>query len=334
MYAQQVMRPNETYMYMGYAARSAMALGINRGTVVNRAGLDTHHIQVTFWMTYALERITALIVGRPSAFRDDQIDAPYPPDESAEYSILNQQVTQKDLPFVRTMARIGKLADDILTGIYTSEETLSITSQYLIENNIVKYESALEKLTQHLPVYLNFLDGELPIGEDWQETQRLHTGLLFYTLRLLLHRPVLLFTTNFSCNLEAQAHAPGVIQLQESIIASNTCAKNIIQFAHESLFTRLPVARSDGSLASYLVAACVTLLYEVLDPAITPVYAKETFTAVEKAIKCLDCMKHLGPTTGKALSADIMYMAQNALSSSSGDLGIDQHLMDEFPWLE
>ncbi|KAL4963357.1 fungal specific transcription factor domain-containing protein [Aspergillus stella-maris] len=163
------------------------------------------------------------------------------------------------------MADIGRLADKILTGIYSLYE-VTAEEQFLIENRMVECETLLASIASSLPSHLDFLDDEAPVGEDWQEVQRLHLGLLYHTMRMLIHRPVMVFTTFFSSNLDAQAQAPGVIKLQDSIDASIASASSVITLTGAKLFTRQPDTVSDSSLASYLVAACITLLYQVLDP--------------------------------------------------------------------
>lgn len=331
------MRPNETYLYLGYASRTATSLGINRAPTLSAPGLQTHQMRLTFWVMFATEKITALLVGRPSSLRDDQIDAPYPCEQPQfiEDAMRGNGVFMHghgDSIFVRIMVEIGKLADKILVGIYSLEE-LTAEEQYLIEQRMVECEAVLESISKSLPSHLNFMDEESAVGEDWQEMQRLNIGLVYYSMRMLIHRPVMVFATFFPSNFVAQLHAPGVIQLQQSISASVTSARSIIMLARDSFFTRQPDARYDGSLASYIVAACITLLYEVLDPANTVSHAKETFTCVELAIQCLDTMTHLGPQTGKKMSVDIMNMAKNAFFSSPRAQAVEQSLIDEFPWL-
>ncbi|RAH67550.1 uncharacterized protein BO66DRAFT_473377 [Aspergillus aculeatinus CBS 121060] len=335
LYAQQVMRPNETYLHLGYAVRAALALGINRAPVVNGYGSNMHHLKMTIWLTFAFERVTALLVGRPSCLRDEQIDAPYPQDQPPPPAVgdLSPQLAIDRSAFVRVLADIGKLADGILTRIYPLG-TLSAAEQYLVESNMQELDARLLAIAEQLPDYLNFLDEDSSVGDGWQEIQRLHLGLLYHTLRMLIHRPVVVFTTFFDSNREAQQHARGVIQLQESIDISISSARNIIRFAQESLGTRQPDARSDGSLASYLVAACITLLYQVLDPATAIAYAKETFAVVEQAVQCLDNMNHLGPRTGKILSTEILRIAKGVFCSSTREDPLDLSLINEFPWLD
>lgn len=49
MYALHGMRPNDAYLYLGHAARSVLALGLNRSQVANGPGPVMHKLRVTFW---------------------------------------------------------------------------------------------------------------------------------------------------------------------------------------------------------------------------------------------------------------------------------------------
>lgn len=53
MYAYQVMDSNEAYLYLGHAARSAMALGINRAQVVDGANTIMHRLRLHFWIMFS-----------------------------------------------------------------------------------------------------------------------------------------------------------------------------------------------------------------------------------------------------------------------------------------
>ncbi|KAL0931162.1 C6 transcription factor [Colletotrichum truncatum] len=339
MYALHEHRFNDTFFYVGCASRTCIALGLNRAAVIAGPGIKKEQFRLAFWMTYIMERTSALIVGRPSSLRDEDIDTPYP--EGSRASSSSTYI--EDIPpcgritdwsFVGIMAKLGHVSDCVMSGIY-SVQKVSDARDLLMETNIHGCELALENIKNNLPAYLDFQKLEAPVGTDWQELQRLHIGMVHQFMRMLVHRPALIFTTYFSSISEAQSNIPGSIQLQSSIDISRKSAKGIITLAHESLSTRQPDARSDGSLAIYIIAACITLLYEVLDPATTPLHAKDTFSSVEQAIQCLDGMKHFAPTTGKTLSSDIMQMAKNVLFCSTGFGATDacDEFTAEFPWL-
>ncbi|KAF6799526.1 C6 transcription factor [Colletotrichum sojae] len=339
-YAQHGLRPNDTFFYIGCAARTCIAMGYNRSIVVEGFGQKSKHYRLTFWITYIMDRATTLMSGRPSSFRDEDIDTPFP-QNSSEIGVL-QEINSippcgliTDGSFVRVMARMGKIADCIMSGIYSSQK-VSDARDLLMESNIHGCESALGAIFQDFPDFLDFRNTEGPIGTDWQEVQRLHVGIIYYMLLILVHRPALVFTSFFSSVTEAQSVIPPSFNIRQSIETLNASARGMIRLAHESLSMRQPDARSDSSLAIYLVAACVTLLYGVLGPETTPDHARDTFLSVEEAIHCLEGMKHFGPMTGKTLSTDIMRMAKNVLSCPTGSVltDIGNEFMAAFPWLD
>ncbi|KAF9871113.1 C6 transcription factor [Colletotrichum karsti] len=315
-------------------------MGCNRSTAVDGLGQKSDQYRLTFWITYVMDRTTTLMIGRPSSFRDEDIDTPFPQDPS-EIGLLQEMNSVPpcglitDGSFVRVMARMGKIADCIMSGIYSSQR-ISDARDLLMETNIHGCESALEAIFQDLPDFLDFRNTEGPIGNDWQEVQRLHVGIIYYMLRILVHRPALVFASFFSSVAEAQSSLPPSFNLRQSMGILTASAKGLIRLTHESLSMRQPDARSDSSLAIYLVAACVTLLYGVLDSEATPDHARDTFLSVDEAIHCLEGMKHFGPMTGKTLSIDIMRMAKNVLSCPAGfaltDMG--NEFISTFPWLE
>ncbi|EWY79904.1 hypothetical protein FOYG_16969 [Fusarium oxysporum NRRL 32931] len=335
IFAQHVLRINDAYMYLGCAARTAVALGINRSLDFHPIGEDAAQGTITFWATYSMERITALMIGRPSSLRDEHIDIPYPLDSSAPVGPRQASPCGviTDSAYVRAMAMLGGLADQILTGIYHPEASPN-AQHFLAAIKIMECEARWQDIVNQLPARLDLLNAEAPVGEHWQEVQRLHLGIMFDTMRMLIHRPALVFTTFFSSITEAQSHT--ALQLRHSIELCVGSAKSVIRFTYESMSSRVPEARSDGSSAIFLVTACLTLLFYVLDPSITLDSVRDGFLAVNQAMQCLEDMRHLGPAIGKKLSLDIMNMAQNIISSPIGQALVaeDQGLMAEYPWLE
>ncbi|PYH90907.1 hypothetical protein BO71DRAFT_412213 [Aspergillus ellipticus CBS 707.79] len=151
---------------------------------------------------------------------------------------------------------------------------------------------------------------------------------------MLMHRPASVFATFYTSKAAARkAHqCANSMDMCQSIDISIMSAKRIVELAHDVYFHRYPQLKFDGSLATFLVSACVTLLYDVLDPETTSQYAKQTFHIVEQGIKCIDHIQHIGPTTGKAVSLDIMKAAKDALLSTRSDF-LDESLVGDFHWL-
>lgn len=313
-----------------------MALGINHSFDLEGNGADTLEISLIFWVTYIMERMTTLMIGRNSSLRDEYIDAWYPSDNfiPADPRQILPCGAITNWAYIRAMAMLAGLADEILMGIYNSKVALLDVQSFLPTNKILECEARLQDIVNSLPAHLNCLDAEAPVGEAWQEIQRLQFGVTLETMRMLTHRPALVFASFFPSVAEAQRNTS--LQLGRSIELCVGSAKAIIRFTHHSLSSRVPDARSDGSPAIYLTSACLTLLFHVLDPDTTLESAKDTFLALDQAIQCLEDMKHAGPATGKRLSLDIMAMAQKVIFSPTGQafMSEDRSLTAEYPWLE
>ncbi|PYI04657.1 hypothetical protein BO78DRAFT_449309 [Aspergillus sclerotiicarbonarius CBS 121057] len=332
----KVMRPNEAYLYFGYAARSMMALGINRSQVTDGNNISMHRLRLTFWTIFANEKMSALFIGRPSALCEDQIDTAYPED------LLDSTIDPGSDPYfrptaecawVRAMSEIGKIADKVSIGTYSPTSMREISDVTRSEQMLVECDAALKLVVQSLPTYLHFFDENLPIGEGWQEVQRISLGLNYCLTQMLMHRPMLIYATTFTSTAEAEKSTAGLLKIQNSVEASVSAARDLINLAHDVYFRRYPDIRFDGSWATFLASACITLLYDVLDPRTATEHATTAFFTIERGIQCLDEIEHIGPLTGKAISLDIMKVAKDALVSIGQSFEPDQSLVDSFLWL-
>ncbi|KAI2825341.1 transcriptional regulator family: Fungal Specific TF [Aspergillus niger] len=332
MYALQLMRQNDAYLYLGHATRTCLVLGLHRAQVTDGRDPTVHRLRLTFWTTFFCERISSLYMGRPSSLSDRQIDTAYPEDLPPN-PYDSTCAPMQECAFIRAMGEIAKLADRISIEIYSPASIKNPTDLDKLNQISVECDHALQAVTPTLPSYLHFFDDSVPIGEPWQEIQRLSLGFCYYVVRMLLSRPALVLTTFFSSVQEAQI-ATGCTELQSCINSSTSAARNLIHLAHDVYFRRFPDIRYDGALASFLLSASLTLLYDVLNLGTDPDRARQTFTVVEKAIKCLDEIEHTGYTSGKALSLDLMRVAKQAVQAADPVVDTNQVLMDAFPWLD
>ncbi|KAJ5731297.1 uncharacterized protein N7483_005805, partial [Penicillium malachiteum] len=334
----QAMRPNEVYLFLGHAARTALALGINKSQVANGNSLNMHRLRVTFWAVYANERMSALFTGRPSGLVDDHIDVAYPEDLPALENLRSFRDIESDRPtkecaMIRSMAEIGRLAEVIAKKVYSSLSMKTLENLANIQNVVRECDTSLDLMTQSLPPYLHFFDGTSHIGQDWQEVQRAHLGLNFNLIRMLAHRPALVYTSLFVSKTGVRSEISDAMCIDKSVTACIIAGKEIVTICNDVIFNRLPAIRNDASVAAFLVAACVTLLYEIIGPGADPVHAKEILGFVDQGVHCLDQMEHIGPTTGKALSVDVMNCVKEAFQCSSEEIPQFDSLVSEFPWL-
>ncbi|KAH8428456.1 fungal specific transcription factor domain-containing protein [Aspergillus melleus] len=334
MYSLQLMRQNDAYLYLGHATRIAMVLGLHRSQVTDGREPHMHRLRLTFWTVFVFERISSVYMGRPSALSDNQIDTAYPEDFSCNKDENIYQAPSIECAWVRAMAEIGKLADRISVDIYSPASIKSISDLATVNNTSLECDAALQRISTSLPSYLHFFDQNVPIGEDWQEIQRISLGFSYYVLRMLLYRPALVLTTFFSSPAEAQQSAVCGVDIQACINASTSAARNLVNLAHDVYFRRFPDIRYDGALASFLVSATMTMLYDVLNLGTEPDRARQTFAVVEKGIQCLDEIEHTGYTTGKVLSMDLMKVAKQAVQAADPVIDTNQVLVDSFPWLD
>ena len=312
-----------------------LALGINRSQVTEGNSLSMHRLRLTFWTIFANEKMSALFIGRPSCLCEDQIDTPYPED------LLHQGSDERDMylgptsacSWIRAMTEVSKIADRVSIGTYSPTSMRQVLDVTRSENILINCDAALKAVARSIPSYLHFFDPQLPIGENWEEVQRISLGLNYYLTQMLMHRPTLVFATSFDSTAEAEKNSAGLLKIRDSVEASISAARNLIELAHDVYFKRYPDIRFDGSWATFLASACITLLYNVLDPRTAPQHANSVFVTVERGIKCLDEIEHIGPLTGKAVSMDIMKVAKDALLSIEHFFEPDQNFVDSFPWL-
>ncbi|GAQ36292.1 hypothetical protein EURHEDRAFT_417052 [Aspergillus niger] len=319
-YAFQVMKSHEAYIYLGHAARNALALGIHRAQVVEGDNLTIHRLRITFWTIYMFERSCSLFSGRPSSFRDELIDAPYPNDLPFALVSEGPSAPQYLHPtckcaWIRSMAQLGKISDRLSVEIYSSNAMTNPKDILQVRQATIACDLQLQSITHALPSYLHFFDQNAPLGDGWQEVQRIMIGAHYYTTRMLLHRPALVFATLFDSGSDAEKCSSGTMHINDSIEISVESAKNLINLVYDVFFQRYPNVKFDGTPATFLVSACITLLYYVLEHKFDADYVRNTFSIVEKGIRCLDQLQHIGPTSGKAISLDIMKVAKDAFLS-------------------
>ncbi|KAJ5398594.1 hypothetical protein N7465_009083 [Penicillium sp. CMV-2018d] len=334
----QAIRPNDSYLLLGHAAQVSLAIGIDKSQVANGNSLNTHRLRIAFWIIYTNERMSALYTGRPSSLTDDHIDVPYPEDlpQLHHYgSILdaNTHSPAKECAWIRSMSQIGRLTERVAKYVYSSGSARSIEDLFKVKLETMECDLILDGVVASLPPYLDFLDDTSPVGEEWQEIQRAHLALNYNMVRMIMHRPALVFAGFFASKEEAGEDASDIMTVRCSMVICVGAAKDIITTASDVMFNRFPDIRNDASVAAFLIAACVTLLYDVLAPDTNTDYGKIILGYVNRGIHCLDQMEHVGPTTGKALSIDIMKCAQDALKFSNEKTCRFGDMIHEFPWL-
>ncbi|KAJ9627929.1 hypothetical protein H2203_003148 [Taxawa tesnikishii (nom. ined.)] len=231
------------------------------------------------------------------------------------------------------MAVIGKISDNVATANYLPKHMRRLSD--LSTSNRINYECTgeLHCLIETLPDYLRFSDRNAPVREVWQEVQRTSLGVTYYITQILIFRPALVYATFFDSLTLAQDSIGDRIDIRKYMDLALLSAKNLIGLAHDVFFVRCPSFKRDGNMAFFIISACLTLLFEVLDAETTPAHATEVFHIVEKGLQCLDKIDHIGTTTGRAISLDVMKVAKDALFSTEAEMRLGSNLIEDFAWL-
>lgn len=133
---------NLSYTLSGQAVRLAFACGLHRefpslSTYSQDGSTSSQDRRTTLWALYSFERLLAILIGRPSAFNDDELDIPVP-----------------DIDFLKHMSRLARVSMKCTTLIYgpKNKSVLSIwDSAKLIDQQ-------LSDLIDDLPPALRFDD--------------------------------------------------------------------------------------------------------------------------------------------------------------------------------
>jgi len=302
-----------------------MALGLHRAQVVGGADEFSNRLRLTFWTIYYVERMTSILSGRPSNFVDENIDAPYPIDISNS--------SNNGYAYIRAMVAIAKITGTVVTTNYTPKHAKRLSDLSDINRSNYECIGELERIVEMLPPHLRFSDHSAPVLDTSTEVQRLCLGATYYITQTLIFRSALIYATFFESLALAQDSLGEHINLKRDTDLAISAAKNLVLLAHDGFFRRCPSFQRDGNISFFIISACITLLFEVLHPAATPAHATDVFHIVEKGLQCLDKIDHVGSTTGRAISLDVMAIAKAALFSTEGTTRLESTLMEDFQWL-
>ncbi|TGO22525.1 hypothetical protein BPAE_0164g00120 [Botrytis paeoniae] len=311
----ELMRPNDSYIYVGHAALNALALGMNRAQVANSTRPNMHRLRVTFWNLYSTEKLMSLFHDRASCLRDDLIDTAFPEDLPSFETENGNPEEITDMAYVRAMATLGRVADLINSGLYFYGRVATDSAN--IPHVTRECELALEKAMGDLPPFLHFFGSTMPPSPHlWHEVQRTYLGLHYYHCIILIHRPARVFVAEAL----TAAQELGFTDIFGYVEKAMSASKKLIALALDAYNTRATSMRQDSGAAYNIVGACLTLLYDVIGGPKRSCASNvaDIFKAVEDGLRCLSFMEHSGPEIGGTLSSRIMRVAKDAFCSAQG----------------
>lgn len=186
---------NASWMYLGCAARMAIALGMHReGANVGFDALEQNIRKQIFWTVYVFERNLSIIFGRPSAFEEREITISFPED-AIESSIGVPGLTAVTVSLTRLAFR-AKQEIYNASQVHKSDAADTVTA-------------LARRLLQDLQVWYNTLPAHLRVGRPASHAQQARAVLLleiiFHHTRSLVTRPLLISRVNKQIDMVEQA---------------------------------------------------------------------------------------------------------------------------------
>ena len=312
---------NTACMLLGCASRMAVSLGMHREGATG--GFDSIEREVrrrVWWTMYMFEKNLSLILGRPSAIEDSEVNVNIPNDTLLDGS---------DVPpgYIDFSVRLTKISVQIKQKAYTppldskqfsGSTNISVSNQLLLD---------LESWYASLPPYLS-LEHLSPMPNYRRAVLLLH--IQYYHLRALVTRPFLLrnVESRVACKLKEEIHHPDLDR--NELALSSACSVN----AKQTLLLLQQLANNDALdgvswLDIYYVFHCVIILSvdflarehnqeDSLDDTARKAAVRDIFNAIHN--------KSLSPTFTMLLQVALQLAKfVNMFDEYSGSLGEQRH---------
>ncbi|KAG7845249.1 hypothetical protein KL941_003094 [Ogataea angusta] len=283
VFAQKMPDGSSCWQTTGLAIRTAVALGLHRKPYRNcDANLEDLRSRV-FWSAYGMERINALVLGRPFSISDADIDAPFP-QHSEETRVACH------------VARLRRIQSNICTFIYKPAHLLGNPED-------------IEATRVQIVVELNDWMATFPFKDDAVSTFETDNWSIisYHNSMLLLLRPVVLevaklrqkapketldwfkiFTESASaiCINYKNIHAKG--KLSYTWLAMHCCFVSGISFIYCLwLDAGLGVLKWKRKSSIYeTINACSSILYVMAEKWASACMFRDTFEQISKAALC------------------------------------------------
>ncbi|KAL2696214.1 hypothetical protein AAEP93_002628 [Penicillium crustosum] len=282
---QNELRPHLSYMYVGLAIRTALAMGINRepGTNVKKSADLRKAESRTWWGLYSLETEISFAMGRPDTLGADTYHNRRFPITDSREAVDNsgtcEMLEHPSCSIIKCMVDFSRITKDICQNIYLSGVTVlrTVHLAYQIESNL---EQWIETLPEEIrPTELS---GGLPSlskarDQQWMKRQRLVLSLRYHNLRILLFGSFLLRSTP-----QDRASIPGS---QEGVQKCLDSAKQTIDLIYQT-YQHSDFFRTWFYNVTYTVFAASTILIYLAQETI-PTETQPLLRLIDMAVEIL-----------------------------------------------
>ncbi len=300
--------PNVAYLYIGYAARMCISIGLHRETFYSPSNPRSAEHQQLWWTCYGIERTISTWFGQASAIRDDDVSARLPqPDNSHDaYLLVYAQVARICSDMSRLSANPPANAHDVLLASERMESDMLR----------IRHEAPKE-------LAIGLRDGFSRDADDDSDSsdlvvRRYSVTILWWYLRLLIHSPLVIFAL--------YCRSIGT-DIPRSVLDKTHASAR----AGQQLIDAISNARSDmprpgldnmrfGSF--YLDSACTIVLAAILCDPSNQELAFGYLASIDRAIKYLEKKERIyadhGTTASLQKARDLVVLARQVVRAAAG----------------
>ncbi|SAM86395.1 uncharacterized protein UBRO_08871 [Ustilago bromivora] len=295
--------PNVAYLYIGYAARMCISIGLHRETFYSPSNPRSVEYRQLWWTCYGVERMISTWFGQASAIQDGDVSAKLPqPDNSHDAYLL-------------VYAQIAKVCSDVSK---LSANPPANAHDVLLASE--RMEAEMLRIRQEAPRELGggLRDGFHRDADDDSDSsdlvvRRYSVTTLWWYLRLLVHSPLVIFA--LYCRSIATDIPRSVLD------KTHTSAR-----AGQQIIDSISNARSDmprpgldnmrfGSF--YLDSACTVVLAAILCDPSNQDLAFGYLASIDRAIKYLEKKERIyadvGTTASLHKARDLVVLARQVV---------------------
>ncbi|KAJ1021850.1 hypothetical protein NDA16_003613 [Ustilago loliicola] len=295
--------PNVAYLYIGYAARMCISIGLHRETFYSPSNPRSAEHRQLWWTCYGVERMISTWFGQASAIQDGDVSARMPqPDNSHDaYLLVYAQIARVCSDMSKLSANPPANAHDVLLA---SE----------------RMEAEMQRIRQEAPKELGvgLRDGFHRDADDDSDSsdlvvRRYSVTILWWYLRLLIHSPLVIFAL--------YCRSIGTDIPRSVLEKTHNSAR-----AGQQIIDAISNARSDmprpgldnmrfGSF--YLDSACTIVLSAILCDPSNQELAFGYLASIDRAIKYLEKKERIyadhGTTASLHKARDLVVLARQVV---------------------
>ncbi|KAK8024710.1 polyketide synthase [Apiospora arundinis] len=286
---QNELKPHWSYMYVGLAVRTALAMGINRNPGPNskKPSTQLRAESRTWWGLYCLEIEMASSVGRPDTLGADIYHNRGLPLVTSETNdslpVITSLLEPPHCAIISCMVDLSRITRTICQKLYISNttdfDTVALATQ--IDKDL---DNWLESLPQAIrPPTQQHQSSSLRSAKDpqWVKRQRLVLSIRYHNLRILLFGSLLLRTSA----TERRAIPGSQEHIQKCLYSAKQTINIIYQtYEHNDFF------QTWFYNTTYTVFAASVILLYIIQEAPSDEDARSLFQLVGMAVEILEIM--------------------------------------------